>query len=68
MKATNEEIIIRRGRHEYQLRRSNCVANDRFEGLIDGKVLTEAECPAQALRTLILMVQFEAFAPSGSGG
>lgn len=56
MKAINE-ITFRRGPHEYRIRQSKRAANDRFEGVIDGVVLIEADSPARALGALIASPQ-----------
>ncbi len=46
-------MVLKRGSHEYKVLRNADIANDRYVGLIDGKIIIEADTPEGVLASLI---------------
>lgn len=46
-------MVLKRGSHEYRIERNSDIANDRYVGLIDGKVITDGDTPEGVLASLI---------------
>ncbi len=46
-------IVLKRGSHEYRVQRNADIANDRYVGMIDGKVITDGDTPESVLASLI---------------
>lgn len=46
-------MILKRGSQEYRVQIATDVANDRYIGMIDGKVIAEGDAPEDVLASLI---------------
>lgn len=57
-------MALKRGSQEYRVENATDVANDRYIGMIDGKVIAEGDTPEDVLASLIRAPTSK----SGSGG
>lgn len=55
-------MVLKRGSQEYRVQNATDVANDRYIGTIDGKIIIEGDAPEKVLASLIRTP------PSSSGG
>ena len=46
-------MVLKRGSQEYRVQNATDVANDRYIGMIDGKVIIEGDAPDEVLASLI---------------
>lgn len=46
-------MVLKRGSQEYRVQNATNVANDRYIGMIDGKVIAEGDAPEDVLASLI---------------